>query len=100
MGAQVPYLVVVMELDRVPLAVTDPAWDVGGHCGLCLAWKMREEGMKKEESGGWEVRHWGSRNRDGNEERKGRKEELSGGQGKKYSMGLILAFVLAQKLHS
>lgn len=27
-----------MELDGVPLAVTDPTWDVGRHRGLGLAW--------------------------------------------------------------
>lgn len=35
----------------MPLAVADPAWDVGGHRGLRLTWVTKEEGMKEEESG-------------------------------------------------
>lgn len=34
--ACISYLVVVMELDWVPLTVTDSTRDVGSHCGLCL----------------------------------------------------------------
>lgn len=45
------YLVVVMELDRVPLAVTDPPWDVWRHSSLRLTWMTWEGGKKEEESG-------------------------------------------------
>lgn len=38
------YLVVVMQLHGVPLAVTDPAWDVGRHGGLCLTCMTRRRG--------------------------------------------------------
>ena len=44
---RVPYLVVVMELDRVPLAITDPAGDVGRHRGLRLTWVTREGGEER-----------------------------------------------------
>lgn len=37
----VTYLVVVMQLHRVPLAVADSTWDVWRHCGLCLAWTAK-----------------------------------------------------------
>lgn len=35
----------------MPLAVANPAWDVGRHCGLCLTWVTREGG----DEGGGEV---------------------------------------------
>lgn len=37
----------------MPLAVADPSWDVGRHCGLCLTWM--EKGGKRREwwMGGW-----------------------------------------------
>lgn len=46
---QLPYLVVVMELDWVPLAVADPACDVGGHRGLGLTWVTRTGWSEEEE---------------------------------------------------
>lgn len=68
----------------MPLAVADPAWDVGRHCGLCLTWMTREEERKKEVSGGWEVGHRmgvriGTAMREGKME--GRGKEMSGGNG-------------------
>lgn len=54
----------------MPLAVADPSWDVGRHCGLCLTWMKRGEGRQKEENGEVEVGQFRGRNMDRNEERK------------------------------
>ena len=48
-GGLVPHLVVVMELNRMPLAITDPAWDVGRHLGLSLTWTTRKDKERKGE---------------------------------------------------
>lgn len=54
----------------MPLAVADPSWDVGRHCGLCLTWMKRGDGRQKEENGEVEVGQFRGRNMDRNEERK------------------------------
>ncbi|TNN70474.1 hypothetical protein EYF80_019351 [Liparis tanakae] len=65
-----------MELDRVPLAVTDPSWDVGRHCGLCLTWREEERRGEKrvedkqvpvwDEGSGRGIKNGGKRERERN----------------------------------
>lgn len=57
-----------MELDRVPLAVADPARDVGGHRGLGLTWVTRTGRREEEESVRRQRGEWGVR-------KEGRQEE-------------------------
>lgn len=42
LGSKGSYLVVVMELDRVPLTVTNTVGDVRSHFGLPLSWKTNQ----------------------------------------------------------
>ena len=48
-GVAVPYLVVVVQLDRVPLAVTDPTGNKGMDHGLSLAWRRGTEWRRERE---------------------------------------------------
>lgn len=61
-GVAVSYLVVVVQLDRVPLTVTDPSGNKGMDHGLSLSWRRARK---------W----WGEREREKEGERKDRKDK-------------------------
>jgi hypothetical protein len=61
----VSYLVVVVQLDRVPLAITDPTGNNGMDHGLRLSWRR-------------ERKRWGERERGKEGERNDRKDKRDG----------------------